>query len=524
MNQSLTAGLSALICLLFAAGAGYFSSQQTVWVDETTQLSGLALPLDAQLQWLIGRSELQLGVPPDRMPPLSYWAGALWAALFGLSETTMRWFGISATMAAAPALYLTGRMRGGATGGLFVMAVVLLSPNTLVIAGEIRAYPLFLALSAWSVWAFLRCLDPSAGDRTGRLAVLSILLVMTAYTHFFGIVLAGTLLAALLIERIMSGKGSRLILLAGLCGAVALGGLVPFVLSAVAKPGDVGAAIEPSVREVAAASARLVYRLFLHGSHSAYMGILLATGLGLLGLAILTLARSLCKVDRETFGPRQGAFILLSLMLAGVALPILDLWIGSFEVLAPHYNLWMVPLAAAFIAGAFAPYPGHAWFTRGAQAFGVIVFVGYLAANAIVLRHAPFYSHGPGEWLAELWVEMQRPAIVYDETGYWGHAYFPLHYLSNGDAVQMLSRSDGTLWRIQSGGIEPVTDPTSYLSTFNHVLRVRVETMNSGDLAQIVRGKIPCEPQPPAGADLAHLKRFCAYTAASAFLAPNFQQ
>lgn len=521
MNQSLTAGLSALICFLFVAGAGYFSSQQTIWVDETTQLSGLALPLDSQLQWLVGRSELQLGVPPDRMPPLSYWAGTLWAALFGLSEATMRWFGVFATLAAAPALYLAGRMRGGVTGGLFVMAVVFLSPNTLVMAGEIRAYPLFLTLSAWSVWAFLRCLAPDTGNRIGRLAALTILLVLTAYTHFFGIVLAGALLATLLIERILSGDSVRPILLAGLCGAVALGGLVPFVLSAVAKSGDVGAATESSLRDVAAASARLFFRLFLHGSHSVYMSVLLATGLGLLGLAILTLARLRRKVDRETFGPRQGAFILLPLMLAGIALPILDLSIGSFEVLAPHYNLWMVPLAAVFIAGAFAPNPGHAWFTRSAQVFGVIVLVGYLAANAIVLRHAPVYSHGPGEWLAKLWVETQRPAIVHDETGHWGHAYFPLHYLSNGDAVQMLSRNDGTLWRIQPVGLEPVTDSTAYLSTFNHVMRVRVETMNSGDLAQIVRGEVSCKPQPPAGAELVSLKYFCAYTAASVFVVPN---
>ena len=38
----------------------------------------------------------------------------------------------------------------------FAAAEVLLSPNQVAMAGEIRAYPLFLALSAWAVLAFLR--------------------------------------------------------------------------------------------------------------------------------------------------------------------------------------------------------------------------------------------------------------------------------------------------------------------------------------------------------------------------------
>lgn len=507
--------MTSAVVIAFTVMAGMFASSQSIWVDETTQLSGLALPFGEQFRWLVGRSELQLGVPPDRMPPLSYWAGALWAALFGLSETTMRWFGIAATTAAAPALYLAGRMRGGMSGGLFVVAVVLFSPNTLVMAGEIRAYPLFLTFSAWSVWAFLRCLDPAIGNRPGRLAALSVLLVLTAYTHFFGIVLAGAVLATLLVERILSGAGIRPILVAVLCSTVALAGLLPFVLSAVTVSGDGGAATGTSLREVAAEGARLVYRLFLHGTHSVYLGVFLATGLGLIGLAIMSLAGSRHRFDADASRARHPAFVLLPLALAGVALPLLDLRIGSFAVLAPHYNLWMVPLAAVFLAGAFAPAPGRSWYPRIAQVFGIVAIAGHLAAGAILLRHAPLYSHGPGDWLAERWAETTHPTIVHDGTGLWGHAYFPLHYLSGGDAVQLLARNDGTLWRILPVGLEPVADPTTYLSTLGHVLRVRVEDMNSGELALIVRGEAPCEPQPPAGADPASLEYFCAYAAAA---------
>lgn len=514
-RESIKILLIGIILIIFVAIAGLFASTQSIWVDETTQLTGLALPFSEQFFWLIGRSERQLGVPPDRMPPLSYWVGALWVAVFGLSEATMRWFGIAATLAAAPALYLAGRMRGGAAGGLFVVAVVLLSPNTLVMAGEIRAYPLFLTLSAWSTWAFLRCMDLDTGNHRGRLAALSALLVLTAYTHYFGIVLAGALFATLIAERLLLGVSVRPVFSAVLGSSVGLVGLVPFVLGAVAVSGDADAATGSSLRGVAAGSVRLVLRLFLHGSHSVYLGVLLATGLALLGLGILVLGWCLRWFDKETSRARQSVFVLVPLFLAGVGLPILELQIGSFSVLAPHYNLWMVPLVAVFLGGAFAPYPACPWYPYSAKILGIIAVVGHLVAGSILLRYALLYSHGPGEWMADLWVEMNRPAIVHDGRGLWGHAYFPVEYLSGGDAVQLLSRNDGTLWRILPGRLDPITDESAYLSAFDSVLRVRVETMDSSHLAQIIRGENSCNPPAPSGVEPTNLEYFCAYTAAA---------
>ncbi|WP_150122029.1 hypothetical protein, partial [Sulfitobacter sp. HI0129] len=86
--------LALATCALFVAMAGLFALRQSIWIDETTQLSGLALDFRTQLAWLAGSSDVNLGVPPDRMPPLSYWLGGLWTEVFGLTEGSMRWFGI----------------------------------------------------------------------------------------------------------------------------------------------------------------------------------------------------------------------------------------------------------------------------------------------------------------------------------------------------------------------------------------------------------------------------------------------
>jgi hypothetical protein len=523
MNKSLTAGLSALVCVLFLAGAWFFASHQSIWIDETTQLSGLALSFDEQFRWLVGSSELQLGVPSDRMPPLSYWMGMLWSALFGLSEASMRGFGITATLAAAPALYLAGQMRAGAIGGLFVLAVVLLSPNTLVIAGEIRAYPLFFMFTAWCAWAFLRCIDPDAGDRPEKLAALSLLLVLTAYTHFFGIVLAGVLLGTLFVQRCLSGAPVRPVLFASLSTAVALIGLVPFVLHAVNLSGVGGATASSSLRDVAVASGLLLYRLFLHGSHSVYVGVFVATALALLGLAALVFYRLILAAAQPRSDSMQSALVLLPLAIAGLTLPVLDLLIGSFAVLAPHYNLWMVPLAAVFLSGAFTLDRTGSLYFCTAHIFAIAAIGGHLVADTILLRNASLYSHGPGEWVADRWLEAERPAVIYESSGPWAQAYFPLNYLSGGEAVQLLRQSDGTLWRILPGGLEPIADPSARMQAFDGKLLVRVQTMYSADLAQIIRGERLCTPQPPKGVGPAKIGYFCAYAAAAVKLAPELR-
>lgn len=523
MNYVFAVRFLALVCSVFVASAGYFAVRQAIWVDETTQLSGLSLPFVEQLLWLIGRSDVQFGVPDDRMPPLSYWLGGLWSAVFGLGETSLRWFGIMATLAAAPALYLAGRERGGAAGGVFAVAVILLSPNTVVIAGEIRAYPLFLAFAAWSVWAFLRCIDPDAGDRPGRLAALALVLILTAYTHFFGVVLAGVLLGTLLVDRLVSRTGIRAVLITGAGTGVAMLGLVPFIVAAIGVSGDGAAAQGASFRDVVVGGARLVYRLFLHGSHGVYLAILVGTALALLGLAALALWPSSRRDEGKLSQARQSALVLLPLALAGLTLPILDLLIGSFAVLAPHYNLWMGPLAGVFLAGAFAADPRRAWLDRGAKVFGCLAIAGHLAANTLLLSNATLYGHGPGEWLAEQWEQAGQPAIVHDADGAWGHSYFPVHFLSRGEAVQFLLHADGSLERILPGGVVRVDDPPTHLEAFENILLVRTRNMSSGELARIIRGEQPCALQPPRGGSPANVEYLCAYGAAAVTLMPKLR-
>ena len=72
-----TAGMAAL-------AAARFLPHQTLWIDEVTQMAGLGLGPIGVVRWLLHPTLTDLGVPSDRMPPLSYWLGWLWAQAFGL--------------------------------------------------------------------------------------------------------------------------------------------------------------------------------------------------------------------------------------------------------------------------------------------------------------------------------------------------------------------------------------------------------------------------------------------------------
>lgn len=516
MRRGLAVTAGAAVLALFAACAAVFGAHQAIWIDETTQLSGLALPFGTQLAWLTGRVDPGLGVPADRMPPLSYWLGGLWAGAFGLSETALRLFGIVSMLAAAPAIWLAARRIGGVAGALCALGVVYLSSGLVVQAVEIRAYPLFFAFSAWAVLAFVLVLQDTGGRRRGPLAALTVTLLLASYTHFFGVVLAGllwlTLLAVVVAQRRPLGPA----LAAALVYGVATAGLLPFILSALQMSGGgaPSAAAALPLKAVLADTARLAVRLVVGSPsfvHPALIGTsLLAVG-GLVVLALATLRQPALDTP-----PRVWPWLLVPVALAFVLLPLLKLRIASFDVLAPHYNLWLVPLVALVLSAALSA-PSRAMRGAAAALTGLL-FVSSLGAMAVLLRHPQVFTHGPGEWVAGEVSVPERTLVVHDATGLWGAAYFPLHYLTGGRVTQVLQAADGGRQLIGPRGLTDA--PTWPADRFDRIVYVKAGAMSTSELAQVIRGPQGCQPPAPrtAAAPFAAQDRarvYCAFTSAA---------
>lgn len=492
----------------FAGLAIAFARTQAIWIDETTQMSGLGLPWGAQFDWLKGGENPIPGVPPDRMPPLSYWLGKLWSAVFGLSEMSMRSFGIFAMICGAPAIFMAARDIGGRKAGPFlpalVLAMIYLAPGMIVQAGEIRAYPLYFAFAAWALFAYLRALiHPKAGK---WLIMLAVFCLAAGYTHFFGTVMAGLMWLSLLIIRLARGEAALPVLLGGVVTALLFAGLIPFVMAAISLSSGADPQA-PGLAEVIRDSARMATRLWLHGVHLSSPAI---AGAALLGMAALVVVALL---NLGQAGP-VGIGLLLPVVLAMLVLPLLRLGIGGFDVLAPHYNLWLVPVFTLFAATGLVAVR----LQNVALGATLLLIAAHLVADARLIRYSETYAHGPGEWIAAAISDPAQTIVIHDGTGTWGHAYFPLYFLTAGKLTQVLRDGNGAEQLLFPGGTAEFDGSAQDFATR---IYVRTGTLRSADLAKRLSEPGDCGiPAMPVAPDVVgETRSYCAFEGATMVIA-----
>lgn len=516
MTQRAATLIAFAILGLFTVAAGLFAQAQAIWIDETTQMLGLAMPLGTQLQFLLGQPVDAWVMQPDRMPPLAYWLGSLWAGMFGLTEGAMRWMGILFVLGGAPAVYLTGRRLGGAVGGLVALGFLYLSPNLVLYAVEIRSYPVFFFFAAWAVYFFAQVVD---GDRAPAVAYwgLAIAAVLASYTHFFGVVMAASAYGAVLLDHLLRRKPWRVLQLSIAVSLIAVLGLVPFVLHAVSISGSAGAdgtppPAAPGVMDIARDIARLAFRVFAHSSHVAWP---VAFGLTLAGFVPLCMV-GLWNILRakET---RQPVAFVIPLVLAALVLPILAFAAPGLTILSPTYNIWILPFFALLLALAFARNPSS-W--RLGLTLGVGV-MGQLIAMFMLVSNATYFTHGPGEWIAQSIKLDASTLVAHDANGIWAQAYFPLAYYSNENVVQILVQQGAQPVLLLNEGHFPISDMAALLQGIDTVHYVSVSDNGIGETTGFIAEGITCGARNDTGWALTNdtltPRDHCAIASASVF-------
>lgn len=506
-------GLLALCCVMVFCAMS-FAGSQAIWVDESTQLSGLSLGFREQWLWLSGQMETPFAVPSDRMPPVSYWVGTIWSGGFGLTEGSMRALGITMGLCAAPALFLAGRLAGGLVGGVFAVAFLFTSPSFIIQTVEIRAYPIFFCLAAWATYVFIRLVAQDKPAPENRLMIiLTLILVVTSYTHFYGVVMSSFVFMALLAERLYAGKPIKVLLICAGVGGLLLLGILPFVTASVGMTGPTTAE-KGGLLPALADTMRLVFRLLsspvLFANQIALLG-------GLSGIALLGLCLAGGLISWNGAKIRKNLLIfLLPLVLGLTVLTLIRVLVWSFAVLAPHYNVWMLPLVSVTFAFAFA-LDGF-WTRRIVRGAALCVIAAQLAGLTTLMSHKSLYTHGPAEEIAESITDPATSLVIHDASSQWGQTYFPLVYLTGGQMAQWLSHEDGSYQRITKSGVEDIPDPQGSLKSFKTVLRVHTTELDSQRLADITHDPEACQvPRTYLLTDVQaqDIKTFCAYFTAS---------
>ena len=464
---------------VFLGGAALFLPQQSLWLDEATQMTGVRLGPIGAARWLAGGGPDDTGQIRDRMPPLSDWMGWAWASVFGFEEKSLRWFGVSCFAAAAALVFEAARRAVGTASAWTAGLLFSLSPAVIVLSVEIRAYPLFVFWSALAFHELVRLLAmPPDERRATSYVVLAVALSAAVATHFFGAVLAGSILAALIVLEPRGAGRLRPILGVGgvVAGSFAL--LLPFIVASF----DVSKHM--TTRSVGygprlAVVKNLLVKLINHVTLSVHrpVSIVALTAAVVLIVVVISSYRSM---------RRPGIAVALTLGIGLLVVTVAQLVLKQFDAAASNYNAWMRPgfciLLSAGIASESRPLRRAAVLASSlllaAQTFGV-----YQLAV-----HGDHFAHGPQRAIVDL-LRTRSPreiALIHDDpSSRVLFLYCPLRFELGRGLVQYQSGpANSLLVRSYPEGIElrPVVGLPN-----RTLLVVRLEGINPTDLATRVR-------------------------------------
>lgn len=427
-----------VVLALFAGCAFFFASIQNVWVDESTQLSGVTLGLGDLIGWLTGRLPLALGVPADRMPPFSYLIDMIGWHIWGNDVFAFRLYHAALVGGSIALLVLATGRRFGVIAALIAGLTLVLSPKLIETAVEIRAYPIFFALSCAQVAMLVR---GEIAARIPRLMLFTALGIASLYTHFFGLVASSAFFVAAFVDAADRRAAIRVILayaLLLLLGA----GLAPFVLGA-SSISSMTEPHTPGLRDLA----RYAVQLMTNSSilMQPAIAILYFAGAGL--IALLCLLGITRLISRKGLSARHDPAITLAIaLLAGLLVTIGAGFLAKgFQTLTPRYSIWMFPLIAVLIgtaaSGRLAPGGRFAiWLRGGALA---IFGAGALLALANFLHRADWFVHGPSTTLEAMAAQSDKPVAIVHIGGTWAWGYFPLYWRHQKTLPQWLLLPNG---------------------------------------------------------------------------------
>ncbi len=374
----------ATVVLALVVGSALFLPRQSLWLDEATQMSGLSLDPARVVRWLLGTERFNFGQLRDRTPPLSYWLGWAWSRAFGYGEASFRWFGVVCVAVASALVFEAGRLAFGTVAGWAAGLAFSLSPAVVMLAVEIRAYPLFLLWSASAWYLLVRWQMGEDGPSWSTQTALALVLAAAVGTHYFGVVLSGGVLVALaVLDR---RRGRRLGPVVGVGGvvAVAVVGIVPFIRTSVGLYRYGPDRFAGTARRLNGLKNLLVGQVG-HVTLTVVRPVEVVALVAAAALVILAIW-SMGTVRRRN----AGLAVALALGAGFAAVAVAKLAMSRFDPATPSYNAWMRPGMCLLLASGVA---SRARRTAVACCGALIVAQGFGVYQ--LAAHGEHFAHGP---------------------------------------------------------------------------------------------------------------------------------
>jgi hypothetical protein len=479
-----------------------FARVQDIWLDESTQLSGITLNLWEMIRWLAGADPERFGVPGDRMPPVSYLLDWLWLNVNGPSEIGFRLFHSALVIAGVSGLAIATLRELGPSATIVALGFLVLSPKLIQTGVEIRAYPLFFAVTCAQVVVFLRLTACQKQFDVKLLTAFAAICLIAIYTHFYGVVSSSAFFLVLGISSL--GCIAALAQIIGAFAVVGIGslGLIPFISGA----GQALLFVPPTATAPLMSGERgtmqyLTYLLKLFGD-SANMVSIWASILFFGGtIALLTasmLAGVMRKVNRNT---KPIDWLILVVSFGVCATVAASFIVKTFDALKSSYSVWLVvPLSLLVGAGVSSVIGFRPWDAAGRKAAIGALLMGAGISTYLFFGHASMFVHGPHRFIGNLYSKLVGPkAIIYEVGSAWGWSYIPLAYSHKAEVVQYRTPDvGGGLVRAGRTGTEGmVQEIEATVTPYQVLLLTDIRLRTYRDLRQCQNQLSTCPDFPP---------------------------
>jgi hypothetical protein len=494
------APIVAALLVALAVELYIFAHVQDIWLDESTQLSGITLSFREMLQWLAGANPDRLAVPGDRMPPVSYLLDWSWLRLYGPSEIGFRLFHSALVIAGLSWLAPVVWRELGQSAMIVSLGFLVLSPKLIQSGVEIRAYPAFFAITCAQTAVFIQLVARPTKLNLTLLTVFAAICLVAIYTHFYGLVSSCSFFLALGLAFFGCYVGLAKILSAVVVVAVGSLRLIPFVSAATQVAQFVPTTATAPVTTGETGIVRyLTYLLKLVGDPANMISVL-GSLLFFCGAIALLAASIFAAMIRLRNGSLKQFDWLIAVVVSGVfATFVASVFVRTFNPLTTTYSLWLlVPLSLLIGAGATSVTGFRSWDDAGRNLALGALLVGAAISTYTFFFHASMFVHGPQRFVGALYETAAGPkAIVYETGAAWGWSYVPLQYTHDGEVIQYRTPDDGIgLVRVGRRGAE-ATAPQEIEATvapYQVLLLIDIRLRTYRDLRQ-------CQTQPNACPD-----------------------
>ena len=331
-------------------------------------------------------------MPRDFNPPLFHVILAGVGRAIGFDEFPLKAFAQLLGLLVIPAVALVAVELFGLTGAATAACLAALSPVLISLSAEVRPYSLTAILGCLSLWLVLRLFRKAGEDRVsfGSLLALAVVLILLAYAHYSGLLMAGAIgCVALLALWMTSGERNRWRAVAAACALAGLAFLpwLPVLLRQVrsglpySRPPSWEEMWEPLLEKLRPQVPRLWWGS--GGQPGAATNAMMCAWFLILLAGIVVIAR---ERDGEKTRQRQIACALV----LGVALVIALLMRSAPQ--EPRYFVLIAALTTALIGGMIGVAGARHWFGRGLL---VVVLAGVIGSHLATLPGRASGSEGP---------------------------------------------------------------------------------------------------------------------------------